>query len=69
MALFGSDERESDSEPSGETTFKPVTTDGGRVLGYFDSPEEDGKRLVWISDTKFDRLSSSEADQIDRIVE
>jgi hypothetical protein len=63
MGLFSSDDE------SGDVTFKPVTTDGNLVLGYLDNPEEDGKRLVWIADSKFDRLSSDEADQIDRIVE
>jgi len=65
MGLFGSD----DGDDSGVTTFKPVTTDGNRVLGYLNEPDTDGKRLVWISDKKFDRLSSDEADQIDRVVE
>jgi len=65
MGLLSSDE----DEASGDVTFKPVTTDGNRVLGYLDDPSEDGKRLVWVADSTFDRLSSEEADQIDRIVE
>lgn len=64
MGLLRSDDGE-----SGDVTFKPVTTDGNRVLGYLDDPDTDGKRLVWISDSTFEQLSSGEADQIDRVVE
>jgi hypothetical protein len=64
MGLFSSD----DSDDSGTTTFKPVATDGNRVLGYLRS-EEGGLEVVWVSDSKFRQLSSDEADEIDRVVE
>lgn len=55
-----------DDENGGETAFEPVTTDGNRVLGYLDDPDEDGLELVWIKDSKFRKLSAEE--DIDRIV-
>lgn len=63
MGLFSSDD---DGSSSGDKTFEPVTTDGNRVLGYLDDPDEDGLELVWIKDSKFRQLSAEE--DIDRIV-
>lgn len=65
MGLFSSD----NDEGTGDTTFKPITTDGNRVLGYLNDPSEDGLEVVWVSDTTFRRLSGDEADEIDRVVE
>lgn len=66
MGLFSSN---NDDESGADTSFKPVTTDGNRVLGYLNDPETDGVELVWVSDSRFRQLSTDEASEIDRVVE
>lgn len=62
MALFGSDD---DDETGTDATvrFKPVTTDGNRVLGYLWQGDGD-KELVWVPDSTFRTEQSASIDII-----
>lgn len=48
-----------------ENTFKPIATDGDRVLGYFNPNDGSGRELVWVRSQAFGTIR---AEQIDSVV-
>jgi len=54
-----------DTDDEYENTFKPIATDGERVLGYFNPNDGSGRQLVWVRSQAFGTIR---AEQIDAIV-
>jgi len=54
-----------DTDDEYENTFKPIATDGERVLGYFNPNDGSGRQLVWVRSQAFGTIT---AEQIDAIV-
>lgn len=52
------------SDDAGDRTFEPICTDENRVLGYYDDPDEDGKRVVWVNSQVFDKVNEEDIDRI-----